>query len=168
MSKINKVKVNDVSYDIEDLSVGDLATLNTTDKTNIVNAINEVFTGLASAGGITYLSKDTLITNNPTGFYVATKTLKIKLDNTTTNTFTTVAGALIIWNNATGSGTKHLYMFSGYATGIVIEAYINPGSTWYHHKFNQAQYVSTNNTGYDKTKTQILKNINGTLTWVTE
>ena len=42
MSKINKIKVGNNSYDIQDLSIGELNNLETDDKSNLVNAINEV------------------------------------------------------------------------------------------------------------------------------
>lgn len=50
MSKINKIKINDVLYNIEDLSVGNIDDLSTNDKSSLVNAINEVFNNASSGG----------------------------------------------------------------------------------------------------------------------
>ncbi len=49
MSKINKIKINNETYDIQDLTVGNLEELSTEDKSNLVNAINEVSN---NSGGI--------------------------------------------------------------------------------------------------------------------
>lgn len=42
MSKINKIKINDVSYEIQDLSIGNLEELDTENKNSVVDAINEI------------------------------------------------------------------------------------------------------------------------------
>ena len=58
MSKINKVKIGDVSYDIQDLSIGDLNNLSTEDKTSVVNAINEVLNNVSGKADISYVDEN--------------------------------------------------------------------------------------------------------------
>lgn len=79
MSKINKIKIGDVSYDIQDLSIGDLNNLSTEDKTSVVNAINEVLNNSGGNGGneITELYEDTDIREMPSGIYVNRHTSNI-------------------------------------------------------------------------------------------
>lgn len=64
MSDISKIMVDDVAYNLKDAvartGLGDLDELGTTEKANLVAAINEMVAQIASLGGITYLeSTDT-------------------------------------------------------------------------------------------------------------
>lgn len=174
MSKINKVKVNDISYDIEDTSVGDLTGLNTTDKTNLVNAINEVFNGLSNAGGgsssLPTIESDTNPRSIEAGVYRSNITAELRCANSgtqylkfeknniyiITNTFNT--RRLIIWFNSSGS-TIMLNVFQCYS-GTWNEFFLT--------SFLTDSSLKKSTAGYDETKTQVLKSINGTLTWVTE
>ena len=42
MASIEKIEVNNTSYDVRDTHVGDLTSLTTTAKTDVVSAINEL------------------------------------------------------------------------------------------------------------------------------
>lgn len=79
MSKINKIRIGDTSYDIQDLSIGDLENLSTEDKTSVVNAINEVLnnSGGNSGNGIKFFYEDTDIREMPSGVYVNGHTANI-------------------------------------------------------------------------------------------
>ena len=80
MSKINKIKIGDVSYDIQDLSVGDINVLETEDKSNLVNAINEILNNSGESTFTTFHSNafepikwtDNKMTKMDSGFYKAT------------------------------------------------------------------------------------------------
>lgn len=176
MSKINKVKVNDVSYDIEDLSIGDLANLSTTDKTNIVNAINEVFSGLGSAGGgnaIPTYSGVNLRTLD-TGFYHYTGPTQLVTFATSGTAKTYFSkDAMFLWVK----NQMLIYMY-GNTTNDKVDFYIvcinnakGTATSLDTKTIATKSYVTTyykSLTGYDAAATQVLKNINGTLTWVTE
>lgn len=64
MADISKIKLDDVAYDLKDATartgLGDLSALGTTEKSNLVAAINEMVAQITSLSGITYLeSNDT-------------------------------------------------------------------------------------------------------------
>lgn len=64
MSSLSKINVDDVEYDIKDAIarglIGDLTTLGTAEKSDLVKAVNELVGQVASLSGITYLeSTDT-------------------------------------------------------------------------------------------------------------
>lgn len=48
MASIEKIEVNNTSYDVRDTHVGDLTSLTTTSKTDVVSAINELDSDIGS------------------------------------------------------------------------------------------------------------------------
>lgn len=59
MASIEKIEVNNTSYDVRDTHVGDLTSLTTTSKSSVVSAINELDAdiGNISEPSITYDSQ---------------------------------------------------------------------------------------------------------------
>lgn len=96
MADISKIRVDEVDYDIKDAIarglIGDLSTLSTTEKADLVAALNEIAAQIAGLGGITYVeSTDTSnlvsIRDLESGTYVFYGKFKPYAGSTATLTF---------------------------------------------------------------------------------
>lgn len=214
----NNINTNSANINTNTNSIGDLTNLTTTDKTNLVSAINEVASS-SGGGGVQILDVTNNSAQNPLIFddlsvgeyilyaknssiYLSPKQLRIKNKSSDTNTelITIVSGATLKVIKKMEDMTNR-YDFMGEVSYIYVSAYgkrkiyiANIGKTSTNKievNVNADNYLITTSeptankmirtdnqggvywgefntiaTGYNASKTQTLKNVNGTLTWV--
>ena len=118
--------------------IGNLENLNTEDKSNLVNAINEVMNN--SGGGITELTEDTVdIRELPVGIYLLNGTTRIRYGNNDTQAVNSDLFKQIMVISQTldnGYGYNNAFIFRGTSSG---------GSIWYIDSKNRISKSFLNN-----------------------
>ena len=178
---------NSIGYNRDSSSLYTLANLTTLDKTSLINAINEINTKVDNTTFVINLS-EYVDQGVFYGTYTADKTyeeIKEAYDKNKT-LVVSVGGSKLPMLNVEIADNGDMGMSFGY-TNLIVGGQIvttraihylyttDNGDSWQDAdattEIAERSYVDEfyqNISGYDETKTQILKNVKGTLTWVDE
>ena len=151
---------------------GELSNLNTTDKTSLVNAINEV--NISESGCTIILNTDDdeikiqkALSCYDSGTGNLIKPLFYRSDSSHYNNIYICVQSY----NKSSSVASFIFILYYADTFTTMEMSINKDEntvTEIYNVWTLTEMIFPRLTGYDSAKTQVLKNVNGTLTWIDE